>query len=148
MSLKPNYESPYLNMAKLLWSVGDAPEAMRYLGLLLDRNPQHEEAKRCKLLFELYVYQEQPLPPRTPISFDALLPKNASHSAKTRTKNPHWLYLLRFSSAPRLGAISGRCWKGMTAANLSCISTARYTKQMRSPTALRKSRIIISLCSA
>ena len=96
MSLKPNYESPYLNMAKLLWSVGDAPEAMRYLGLLLDRNLRTK--RRAANLFELYVYQGPPLPPRTPISFDALLPKNASHSAKTRAKNPHWLYLLRFSS--------------------------------------------------
>ena len=71
MSLKPKYISPYLNMAKLLWSVGDAPEAMRYLDLLLEIDPDYVEAKRCKSLFELYIYQEKALPPRTPISFGA-----------------------------------------------------------------------------
>ncbi|MDP1682140.1 MAG: tetratricopeptide repeat protein [Burkholderiales bacterium] len=107
MSLKPSYESPYLNIAKLLWSVGDAPEAMRYLGLLLDMNPGHEEAKRCKLLFELYVYQEQPLPPRAPISFGA-------PSAKQRfaqRKDPHKKIRIGYISSDfRLHPVGRNIW--------------------------------------
>ena len=107
MSLKPTYQSPYLNMAKLLWSVGDTPEALRYLGLLLDMDPCHEEAKRCQLLFELYVYQEQPLPPRTPISFGA---PSANECFPLR-KDPHKKIRIAYISSDfRLHPVGRNIW--------------------------------------
>ena len=107
MQIKPAYEAPYLNMAKLLWTVGDAPEAMHYLKQLLTMNPQHEDAQRCLLLFDLYVYREQPAPPRTPITRGAADSHILFASRKDAKKKIRLAYI---SSDFRLHPVGRNIW--------------------------------------
>ncbi len=107
MQLKPRYEAPYLNMAKLLWTVGDAPEAMRYLTQLIAMSPRHEEAKRCMMLFDLYVYREAPLPPRTPFSFGAL----SAQALFSQRKDPNKKIRLGYISSDfRMHPVGRNIW--------------------------------------
>lgn len=107
MQLKPPYEAPYLNMAKLLWTVGDAEEAIRYLQQLLSMNPRHEDAQRCLLLFDLYIYREHALPPRIPFTRHL----GSSAALFSQRKNPHKKIRLGYVSSDfRMHPVGRNIW--------------------------------------
>lgn len=106
MELKPGYEAPYLNMAKLMWTIGDAPAGMRYLLEVLKTHPEHAEAQRALLLYDLYLYRETP-PKPTPVSFGAPPARELFAQRKDKHKKIRLAYL---SSDFRLHPVGRNIW--------------------------------------